>query len=62
MAFRIYCGALVTDGQRYPHRALVVDKGRIVAWEAYDPAQVGRIEPPDVDARDLIALPGMIDL
>jgi N-acetylglucosamine-6-phosphate deacetylase len=62
MAFRIYCGALVTDGQRYPHRALVVDKGRIVAWEAYDPAQVGHIEPPDVDARNLIALPGMIDL
>jgi N-acetylglucosamine-6-phosphate deacetylase len=62
MAFRIYCGALVTDGQRYPYRALVVDKGRIVAWEAYDPAQVGHIEPPDVDARNLIALPGMIDL
>jgi N-acetylglucosamine-6-phosphate deacetylase len=62
MAFRIYCGALVTDGQRYRHRALVVDKGRIVAWEAYDPAQVGRIAPSDVDACDLIALPGMIDL
>jgi N-acetylglucosamine-6-phosphate deacetylase len=62
MAFRVYCGALVTDGQRYPHRALVIDKGRIVAWEAYDAAQVEPIQPPDVDARDLIALPGMIDL
>lgn len=62
MAFRIYCSALVTDGQRYPHRALVVDKGRILAWEAYDPAQLGTITPPDVDARELIALPGMIDI
>jgi N-acetylglucosamine-6-phosphate deacetylase len=62
MAFRVYCGALVTDGQRYPHRALVVDKGRIVAWEAYDPARREPIQLPDVDARNLIALPGMIDL
>ncbi len=62
MAFRIYCGALVTDGQRYSHRALVVDKGQIVAWELYEPAQTTRIASPDVDARDYIAMPGMIDL
>ncbi|MCX7924763.1 MAG: N-acetylglucosamine-6-phosphate deacetylase [Fimbriimonadales bacterium] len=62
MVFRIYCGALITDGQRYAHRALLVDKGRIVAWEPYEPDALARIEPPDVDARDYIALPGMIDL
>lgn len=62
MAFRIYCGALITDGRRYERRALVVDKGRIVAWEPYDPAQIARPEPPDVDARAYYALPGMIDL
>lgn len=62
MAFRIYCGALATDGQRYSHRALVVDKERIVAWEPYDPAHLTAIEPPDVDARAYVALPGMIDL
>ncbi|MCS7301073.1 MAG: hypothetical protein NZ556_05915, partial [Fimbriimonadales bacterium] len=62
MAFRIYCGALITDGRRYEQRALVIDKGQIRAWEPYDSAALERIEPPDVDARDLIALPGMIDL
>lgn len=62
MAFRIYCGALATDGRRYNHRALVVDKGRIIAWEPYDPARLTAIEPPDVDARAYVALPGMIDL
>ncbi|GIV07615.1 MAG: N-acetylglucosamine-6-phosphate deacetylase [Fimbriimonadales bacterium] len=62
MAFRIYCNVLATDGRRYEHRALVVDKGRITAWEQYDPAQLTRVAPPDVDAREWIALPGMIDL
>ncbi|MCX7992608.1 MAG: N-acetylglucosamine-6-phosphate deacetylase [Fimbriimonadales bacterium] len=62
MAFRIYCGALITDGQRYEHRALLVDKGQIVAWEPYDPITLSRVEPPDVDARSYFALPGMIDL
>ncbi len=62
MAFRIYCGALITDGRRYEQRALVVDKGRIVAWEPYDPNRFARVSPSDVDARQFIALPGMIDL
>ncbi|MCS7209649.1 MAG: N-acetylglucosamine-6-phosphate deacetylase, partial [Fimbriimonadales bacterium] len=62
MAFRIFCSALVSDGQRYPFRALLVDKGKIVAWEAYDPQQLTRVSSPDVDARTLIALPGMIDI
>lgn len=62
MAFRIYCSALITDGHRYEHRALVIDKGQIVAWEPYDPKLLARVEPPDVDARAYIALPGMIDL
>ncbi|MFN7015978.1 MAG: N-acetylglucosamine-6-phosphate deacetylase [Fimbriimonadales bacterium] len=62
MAFRIYCGALVTDGRRYERRALVIDKGRIVAWEPYEPDSFTQTAPPDVDARSYLALPGMIDL
>lgn len=62
MAFRIYCGTLITDGHRYEQRALVVDKGQIIAWEPYDSGLLARVEPPDVDARAYIALPGMIDL
>lgn len=62
MRYRIYCDALVTDGQRYRQRALVIEQGRVVAWEPYDPARLARIEPPDIDARGYIALPGMIDI
>ncbi|MFN3691215.1 MAG: amidohydrolase family protein, partial [Fimbriimonadales bacterium] len=62
MAFRVYCGALVTDGRRYAHRALVIDKGRIVAWEPYAPDRFTLSSPSDVDARSYSVLPGMIDL
>ncbi len=60
MRYRIFCGRLITDGRRYEHVALVIEKGRITRWEPFDPTI--RIAPPDVDARHLVALPGMIDI
>ncbi|MDW8107789.1 MAG: N-acetylglucosamine-6-phosphate deacetylase, partial [Armatimonadota bacterium] len=62
MAYRIYCGALITDGQRHERRALLIEGERIAAWEPYDPAQLPPLAPSDIDARDLVALPGMIDI
>ncbi|MCS7273412.1 MAG: N-acetylglucosamine-6-phosphate deacetylase [Fimbriimonadales bacterium] len=62
MASRIYCGALITDGQRYEQRALLIEGERIVAWEPYDPTQLPPLAPSDIDARDLVALPGMLDI
>jgi N-acetylglucosamine-6-phosphate deacetylase len=61
MAFQVFCGQLVTDGQLYPQVALRVEKGRIEAWESFNSNEV-RIEPPDVDARAFAVLPGMIDI
>ncbi len=58
--FRIFCGTLITDGHRYANVALVVEKGRIVRWEPFESAHP--VSPPDVDARHLVALPGMIDI
>ncbi len=61
MERRVYCGWLVTDGHRYPNRALVIEKGRVVRWEPFDPATV-RLSPEDVDARHYAVLPGLIDI
>jgi N-acetylglucosamine-6-phosphate deacetylase len=60
--FRVFCGQLVTDGQLYRDVALVIERGRVVAWESFNKSQVRRIEPPDVDARAYTVLPGMIDI
>jgi len=60
MAFRVFCGQLITDGQLYRNVALRIDKGRITAWESFNNTPL--IEPPDVDARTYIVLPGMIDI
>ena len=59
---RVFCGQLVTDGQLYRDVALVIERGRVVAWESFDKSQVRHIEPPDVDARAYTVLPGMIDI
>ncbi len=61
MYFRVFCGTLVTDGQRYTKVAIRIEKGRIVGWEPFDPHTV-RITPPDVDARERVVAPGMIDI
>ncbi|CUU07686.1 N-acetylglucosamine-6-phosphate deacetylase [Armatimonadetes bacterium GBS] len=61
MHFRVFCGTLVTDGQRYTNVAIRIEKGRIVSWERFDPHTV-RITPPDVDARERVVAPGMIDI
>ncbi len=62
MAFRVFCGQLITDGQLYRDVALLIDKGRVVAWESFNNKGDLRIEPPDVDARACAVLPGMIDI
>ncbi|GBC92751.1 N-acetylglucosamine-6-phosphate deacetylase [bacterium HR15] len=61
MAFRVFCGQLITDGQLYRDVALRIDKGRIVAWESFNNRELS-IEPPDIDARTRVVLPGMIDI
>lgn len=61
MAFRVFCETLITDGQRYSHVILQIEKGRIVGWERYTP-EMQDVLPPDVDARGKIVTPGMIDL
>ncbi|MCS7065938.1 MAG: N-acetylglucosamine-6-phosphate deacetylase [Fimbriimonadales bacterium] len=62
MAFRVFCGQLVTDGQLYRHVALLVERGRILAWESFNNRDDLRIASPDVDARAFTVLPGMIDI
>ncbi|MER3402008.1 MAG: N-acetylglucosamine-6-phosphate deacetylase [Armatimonadota bacterium] len=61
MVFRVFCETLVTDGRRYAHVALWVEKGRIVSWESYSPQEVVPV-PPDVDARGKVVSPGLIDI
>ncbi len=61
MERRVYCGWLITDGRRYPNQVLVIEKGRITAWEPFDPRTV-RLSPNDVDARQYAVLPGLIDI
>jgi N-acetylglucosamine-6-phosphate deacetylase len=60
MVDRVFCGELVTNGQSYPNVALLVEAGRVVAWERF--GQVAKIESPDVDARTFVVLPGMLDI
>lgn len=62
MAFRVFCGQLVTDGQLYRAVALLIEGERVVAWEPFSQASDFRIESPDVDARATVVLPGMIDI
>ncbi|MCS7066118.1 MAG: N-acetylglucosamine-6-phosphate deacetylase, partial [Fimbriimonadales bacterium] len=62
MAFRVFCGQLVTDGQLYHAVALLIEGGRVMAWEPFSQASDFRIESPDVDARAAVVLPGMIDI
>lgn len=60
MIYRVFCGELITDGQSYANTALLIEAGRVVAWERF--GQVERIDAPDVDARDRAVMPGMLDL
>lgn len=60
MPFRVFCGRLVTDGEQHSNIALVIEAGRIVAWEPFEPGV--SIDAPDLDARHQVVLPGMIDL
>lgn len=59
--YRVFCGALFSEGTRRENVALIIEGGRIAAWESLD-ALPERVSSPDVDAHSGVVLPGMIDI